>query len=424
MRIALVSYYAPPQPAVASHRVLRMTRALLGAGHQVLWVTQEEESLLSRDPTLASLVPEEVKVLGLGGPTLWSRPAARNLPEKVLRNLAWLAPKWLALPDSHLEWAWRLVRRLPGICREEGVEAVLLCCGPHGQILAVPRLRRLLPGLKILVDYRDLLSGNPWNEPSREGLRRRLLARERALLARADRLFLNTRRARERFFQVVGEIPGLQVEVVPNGADYGLAREVLAGPFSFDPGPGRHLGYFGTIFPGRRLAPVLEAAAALSEGPREKFRLHCFIGEGDSRALLEEDLARLGLGDPEWVVLHPLLPYGEALAAMRAMDALLLVNGPTPEDGVFVPGKIFDYLMARRPVLFWGSRGDAARIVERASGREWCFFPGDGGGLRAFLEEFARGGRPPDLEPVEEFGVERAFEPLLSALAAGGGGEK
>ncbi len=420
MRIALVSYFAPPQPAVASHRVLRTTRVLLEEGHQVLWVTQEEDSLLARDPTLAALVPGEVKILGLGGPTVWSRPAARNLPEKVLRNLAWLAPRWLGLPDSHLEWAWRLGRRLPGLLEGEGVEAVLLCCGPHGQILAIPSLRRALPGLRILVDYRDLLSGNPWNEPPRRGARLRLLRRERALLARADRLFLNTVRARERFLQVVGPLPGLQVEVAPNGADWELGRKILEGSPPFDPGPGRHLGYFGTIFPRRRLLPLLEALNSLPDRVREGLRFHAFVGMGDSLALLEEDLGRLGLQErPSWLLVHPLLPYGEALAAMRAMDALVLVNGPTLEDRVFVPGKIFDYLMARRPVLFWGERGDAWEIASRWSGESWCFRPAEGKRLAAFLEELALGKRPPDPEILEDFGTRRAFRPLLEALEEG-----
>ncbi len=420
MRIALVSYYAPPQPAVASHRVLRMSRVLLGAGHQVLWITQEEKRLLARDPTLARWIPREVEILGLGGPTLWSRPAARNFPEKVLRNLAWLGSRWLALPDSHLEWAWRLVRRLPRICRDQSVEAVLLCCGPHGQLLSLPRLRKALPRLRILVDYRDLLSGNPWTEPSREGPRKRLLKRERALLSRAEGLFLNTRHAREKFFQVVGEVPGLRVGVAPNGADYGLAREILEGPFAFDPGPGRHLGYFGTIFPGRRLASLLEAAARLPGKLLERFRLHCFIGGGDSRRILQEDLARLDLGEPAWLAIHPLLPYGEALAAMRAMDALLLVNGATPGDRVFVPGKLFDYLMAGRPVLFWGGKGDASALVERISGEDWCFAPGEEERLGTFLERFAAGDRPPGVDPIEEFGSARAFAPVLEALSPRG----
>ncbi|MBZ0151678.1 MAG: hypothetical protein K8J09_09115 [Planctomycetes bacterium] len=49
MRVAIVSYYAPPEPAVAAHRVLRLSRALLAAGHEVHWVTLDERLLLAHD---------------------------------------------------------------------------------------------------------------------------------------------------------------------------------------------------------------------------------------------------------------------------------------------------------------------------------------------------------------------------------------
>ena len=52
MRVAIVSYYAPPDPAVASHRVLRLTRSLIDAGHEVHWVTLDAAQLLRSDETL------------------------------------------------------------------------------------------------------------------------------------------------------------------------------------------------------------------------------------------------------------------------------------------------------------------------------------------------------------------------------------
>ena len=52
MRVAIVSYYAPPDPAVASHRGLRLTRSLIDAGHEVHWVTLDAAQLLRSDETL------------------------------------------------------------------------------------------------------------------------------------------------------------------------------------------------------------------------------------------------------------------------------------------------------------------------------------------------------------------------------------
>lgn len=45
MRVAIVCYYAPPLRSAASHRVLRMTRALLRAGHEVHWVAADPDRM-------------------------------------------------------------------------------------------------------------------------------------------------------------------------------------------------------------------------------------------------------------------------------------------------------------------------------------------------------------------------------------------
>jgi hypothetical protein len=100
------------------------------------------------------------------------------------------------------------------------------------------------------------------------------------------------------------------------------------------------------------------------------------------------------------------------------MDALLLVNSPDPSDAVFVPGKLFDYLMARRPMLFVGGPGDAAAIVEEACGPGWVFGYQDDVPLVERLASLARGGRPRDLQPTDAFGPEQTFAPLLGRLGA------
>ncbi|MBI5851517.1 MAG: glycosyltransferase [Planctomycetes bacterium] len=221
MKIAIVSYFAPPQPAVASHRVLRLTRALLSAGHVVHWVTLDPRRLDESDATLAAVTPREVVVHGLGGVNLVDR-AARNVAEKIVRTVIFKLPELWPVFDRHLEWTRRLKRNLPAIVRKEAFDVVLLCCGPHGQMKVVPTLRRLFPALRIVIDYRDLLTGNTWRQSKSERLRRMLRQKERRILAQADLLCLNSADARASFESTMGAIDGLRIELMRNTADYEL----------------------------------------------------------------------------------------------------------------------------------------------------------------------------------------------------------
>jgi len=413
MRVAIVSYYTPPDPAVASHRVLRMSRALLREGHEVHWVTLDRQQLLREDASLGSLVPDGVVRHELGGPTLASRPAARNLGERVLRTIYHHLPSWLALPDKHVEWALRLRRRLPELGRVHGFDAVVMTCGPHGQLLSLPRLRRALPRAKILVDYRDLLSGNPWTQAARLRVRARLRARERRLLAHADGLFVNSTQARASFVASFGELE-LPVAVMRNAADYELAEEAVAGAAAQPPAADVVLGYFGTIFPRRMLTPVFAAMERLPAAQLDRVQVDVYCDAGDSRLLLERDLEQVRPEVAARVCRRDYLPYREALSAMRAASALLLVNGRDPADDVFVPGKLFDYVMACRPTLFVGGHGDAREIVARTSGSAWCFGHDDLDGVAAAIARLLDGAD--QLERVADYDSEVTFSPLLREL--------
>ncbi|MFO1054349.1 MAG: glycosyltransferase [Planctomycetota bacterium] len=415
MKIAIVSYFAPPQPAVASHRVLRLTRELLRAGHGVHWVTLDAETLDKRDPTLVAVTPAEVVVHGLGGPNLVDRDA-RGFLEKIQRTVIFALPDWLPVFDRHIEWSSRLRRRLPGIVREHGIDVVLLCCGPHGQLVAVDALRARCPRARIVVDYRDLLSGNTWRQSASVRLRQKVTARERRILSRVDALFLNNDDAKTSFDRSMGRIGELPVEVMRNTADYELGDRIAALGPAVRLGGGIHLGFFGTIFPRRRMKPVLDAMAALAPDVLARFTAHVYCDAGGSRTLLEEDLATVPESVRARVIRHELLGYGDALRAMRAMDVLLLVNSPDPADQIFVPGKLYDYLMARRPVLFFGEEGDAWRIVAETTGPQWCFtYKGTSEAAQLLTEIASR--RPGDTPPSPAHVPATSFAPLLRLLS-------
>jgi glycosyltransferase involved in cell wall biosynthesis len=415
-RVAIVSYHAPPEPAIASHRVLRLSRVLLAAGHEVHWVSLPEPRLERVDPTLERLIPSAVRRHGLGRPSAVDRPAA-NVWQKIDLTVSYFLKNRLALPDAYVGWLRGLQRGLPRLIRREKLDTLYFCCGPHGPIVLIPWLRRKFPKLRILVDYRDLLSGNAWNYEPESPRAQRVLAKERKVLASADGLFLNTSAAYERFREVVRPPDSLPVTVMRNAADYDLAAQIEAEGTIPDLGEGVHLGYFGTVFSERRLLPVLESMAALPPELRARVRLHCY-SSASSRAVVEEDCAATGLSVGREVVLSGPVPFGVAFLAMRAMDALVLANGPTVDDRIFVPGKLYDYLMARRPILFVGEPGDASRIVTDCCGAEWCSRHPESERRRAALELLAEG-RPADLEPNEDYGAARTFEPVLSALRAG-----
>jgi hypothetical protein len=120
------------------------------------------------------------------------------------------------------------------------------------------------------------------------------------------------------------------------------------------------------------------------------------------------------------------VPRAEILRIERAADALLLCRWANPRDDGIIPGKVFEYIGARRPILAVGSTtGEAAAIIRGGDFGLVSNSPMEiAEQLRRWIaEKFASGGRLPDLPvaPTEAFLRETQFQkidPLLDRLAA------
>jgi hypothetical protein len=91
-----------------------------------------------------------------------------------------------------------------------------------------------------------------------------------------------------------------------------------------------------------------------------------FYGESADAVLT----AAVAHGITEAVAVNPRVPYQRALELQVKADVLLLLQSNDKRDDGNLPAKLFEYLFARRPILFIGyERGIAARIIaERGAG--------------------------------------------------------
>jgi hypothetical protein len=110
---------------------------------------------------------------------------------------------------------------------------------------------------------------------------------------------------------------------------------------------------------------LFSAIALLPDHLRTRIKVEFFSDAGD--AVLDSAAAHRV---ESAVVVKPRVPYRRALALQMEADVLLLLQSSDPRDEGNLPAKLFEYLYARRPILFIGyERGIAARLViERSAG--------------------------------------------------------
>jgi glycosyltransferase involved in cell wall biosynthesis len=214
----------------------------------------------------------------------------------------------------------------------------------------------------------------------------RLLAWERALFRRADRLIADTPAHADYFAETFG-VDRQRIDVVYVGAEEALFRPQPRGAQSDSP---CQVLFYGSFIPLQGPKVVVDAAK-LYQGPPVQWVL---LGAGPLRGDCEARAEGLGnLVFEEW------LPYEKLPERIRQADILLGVFGTTPKAGRVIPNKVFQSLASGRVVVTRsaGAYPEALRTAHD-SGIEWV----PAGDARALADKVAA--LASDLNRLRELG--------------------
>lgn len=280
-----------------------------------------------------------------------------GIVRKLLRN-------FVHVPDNYLPWARAATAECIKLCAGRKIDAIYTTLPPFSSAYVGHDLRKAT-GLPWIVDYRDLWFGDVLREWLPEWRKRLELRIEKRLLKAAD-VIVTVSEPKTAYMQRLHPHLKARWETLTNGYDtdiYGnrqrtrqLGRETI------------EFVYTGRLFKNRRGYAFAEALGRIHKSdPKqvENIRVRILGGvEADIRARYDEILARHGIahlydfaGD---------VSYNAAMEAQINCDYLLLIvdTGET-SDGV-IPGKLFEYVAARRPIFALCDPGATQQIIERA----------------------------------------------------------
>lgn len=286
-------------------------------------------------------------------------------PNAARRLLSWVTPEGTArriadgvlIPDDRILWALRAALRAYTLARGRATGIIYTTSPPHSTHVSGLILKRMT-GLPWVADFRDPWTGDFRYDPPSRWVRRAHTACERAILARADRIICITESARKSYISGFGIDPKRLVTIY-NGFDSA----------DFRPGSGRrrasagrivitHSGsFYGTYFPDlfvRALAAALAADESLARRVTVRF---VGVMEGGMRERIDAML-------PGRCVFSGYLSHRDAIDAILESDINLIALPARRDASYHVPGKLFEYLAAGRPILAVAPRGETARIIE------------------------------------------------------------
>ena len=352
-RVLIVTYYWPPSGGSGVQRWVKFAKYLPAAGWQPVVYTPENPELTTVDRTLAAEIPPEAevvknhifepygiyrKLMGKGSTTDLKTLTAANAVKDEVNPINGQKKNWkqklslfirgnFFIPDPRVMWVRPSVRFLKKYLEEHPVDAIVTTGPPQSMHLIGLRLSQAT-GIPWVADFRD-----PWTK-----------------------MF---------YFKHLGLTSWAEktpVELITNGYDEEDFKKDVELDENFNI---THTGLFASDGNPETLWKVLAQKCEEDEEFRRSLRIR-LVGKTDRE--ITDSIEAAGLGGN-------LKDFGyqdHEMAVREQLNAsiLILPLRKEPEYRAVLPGKLFEYLASRRPILGIGQTdGAMARIVgETGSG--------------------------------------------------------
>lgn len=423
-KVFLVSYYWPPAGGPGVQRWLKFVKYLPDFGVEPVVIVPENPHYPLQDQALMAEVDAGLQLVKV---PIWEPyQLGQMLGFKQVNTISSgiITPKnarsWkenlllkirgnLFLPDARVAWVKPVVKTLEKRLRTEENPVLITTGPPHSLHLIGLQLKALRPDLHWIADFRD-----PWttigyhkelNLSAWAAQRHRSL--EQQVLQTADQLIV-TSPYTQRDFQAQTTRP---VHWISNGYDHEQVPAVsLSERFQ--------LAHIGSLLSARNPDLLWEVLADLCRENADFARdleLH-LVGRISDQVIAS--IEKWGLSNhlsQEGYVSHQ-----QALVYQRQAQVLLLIEIDSEDTRAILPGKLYEYMAARRPILAIGPKGsDIPQILEQTQSGTY-FSSQDKAGLKtqilAYYKQYRSGNLTAKATGIAQFSRRNLTQQLVNIL--------
>jgi glycosyltransferase involved in cell wall biosynthesis len=400
-RVLIITYYWPPSGGSGVQRWVKFAKYLPSEGWQPVIYTPENPELTTVDKTLAAEIPPEAeivkrhitepygiyrKLMGKGSSTDLKALTSAGSGNGEVNPINGGKKSWkdrislfirgnFFIPDPRIMWLPPSVKFLKEYLKAHPVDAIVTTGPPQSMHLIGLKLSKATK-LPWVADFRD-----PWTKMfyfKHLGLSKKAEEKhhklEKEVLDGATRVIAVSPMV-QKDFQAMTKTP---VELITNGYD----EEDFKKNFDLDEYFNiTHTGLFASDGNPETLWKVLSEKCKSDKEFRRSLRIR-LVGKTDKEIV--ETIEAVGLG-------QNLKDFGYqshevAVREQRNASVLILPLRKEPEYEAVLPGKLFEYLASRRPILGIGQTNGAMAKIVRDTGSGMVYDWDDEKNLRKWID--------------------------------------
>jgi glycosyltransferase involved in cell wall biosynthesis len=379
-RVLIITYYWPPAGGIAVHRCLKFSKYLREYGWEPIICTADnpEYPFIDVENSKDVLIGTKVLKTKIWEPFNLFKFIAGKKKEDRIHNIfleeeeptivhklgIWIRGN-IFIPDARKFWIRPSVKFLAKYLRENPVDAIFTNGPPQSTHMIAYGLKKNF-GIPWHADFQD-----PWTQvdyfpqlmlnPISLKIHKMM---ERRVFDYADKITICS----DTWKKDLESIGAKNVDVIVWGFDEDDFKTIKV-----DLAPKFTISHYGSLGPDRNAKTLWNALSIISKENKEfsndlEIELAGFIGH----AIINE-IKSLGLGGNLKLFNH--LSRKETIERMCRSQVLLLILNNMPNVNGRLPGKLFEYLASRRPVLLIGPQdSDASKIIHEANAGTSCNF--------------------------------------------------
>lgn len=352
-------------------RTLKFVKYMKNYNWEPTVITSGNVAYFAHDNSLQKeLVDTDVRIIRVSGSrepnSLLSQMGTMKLPSEFIRNIFDKISQSIFIPDNKISWSKLAFKKIDEILTKEKFDAIFITCPPFSAFDIISKIKKK-HDVPLFADYRDLWYRSYFAfylTPFHRLLHKK---KEYWALKAADRITVTNRKIKEKLLHTYPFLTFDDVVIISHGFDHEDFEKIPAQP---KPQNKMVLMYSGIFMVYNSPAYLLKAFKQLTiERPdiASNIELH-FVGflRKENQKLIRKLKIQAFVKD------HGYVNHDESIAKLKSADVLWFMVGRRRNIDAILPGKVYEYIGAKKPILACVPDGAAKMAIEESGAGFIC----------------------------------------------------